>query len=262
MRRRNGPEDDPDWFDEPDGFSDPDNLQDEQNDELIGQTEEETQAEEEKFAKDSKQIRTFLELANVRGAEDASDAEIRLLWERLLKDPSLVEDFIYLLMDRKKKLYLCDYPLAVEMDEAIGYAMDFENPQSLRRFFIENVVPNVVQYGVGERRAYELAQTEIQGEKVAASVRFLGWLLGQDFTLGVYPKLVEESKKRQLEVTDLGTYVTSEVMEHLEVHEARVKTYHFEQEMDKKAHEAVYEDAVIALRGILKRCKRDFLGWT
>lgn len=132
--------------------------------------------------KGHQEIRDFLAIMRIPGAESASAQEIEILWRNLNRNPSLVKDFTLYLINRKTKNFYSEYPLLPNMRDLLEFADNVTNADAIRPQLIKESVKNMEMLYLNPDRIRNAAMS--QSEELAEGTRFLGWLAGMPFMRG------------------------------------------------------------------------------
>lgn len=212
--------------------------------------------------KDQQKIRNLLTTLRIKGSDTASDQEIEIIWNRLLKNPSLVQDFVLLLIDKKTTNNYSEYPLLPDIKDVIEIADDLSNPETVRPRIIQDGMRNLERMGLNRGRCMELAMG-VAGETEAEAMRLLGWLAGMPFMRGAYNELRQHSEDMGLEevsIYSLANTFMVIVTKHLEMLKERAeKNYKTIYKMDFEAREYMHDEVVEAMKGILDLLYKTFL---
>lgn len=212
-----------------------------------------TQAEIRKFNEDQAEIKTYLATLGIKGSELASDQEIELLWENLLKNPSLVKDFILYLIDRKTKNHYSEYPLLPHMKDILAFADDLHRPEVLRPRIIKEGVYNLENLTFDAGRCMEIAMGS-NGEVQAEGMRILGWLAGMPFMRGAQNEIVKHNREMGVETVTVETLAHAFIVimaEHIDMLKERTKLeYQQKFRMDYEAYEFAHQDVLDAMEGL------------
>jgi hypothetical protein len=216
---------------------------------------EDKETEEEIRYEDNHEIRKFLETLNVIGAEEVTDSEIAILWHQLLRNPSLVKDFTYGIIDIKTHLNFSDYPLAVTIDDLLEHATALTNPMSIRPWLIEKTAAAVESVGFDRRGYVERAFSESKNPKInPEATRFLGWLLSQRFLENINAnkaEYLEKNDTEELKWPDIATLATMGVVRVLDDLRAMSKSYNSDTTVVMEA-KVRYDEIISAMEGIYK----------
>jgi hypothetical protein len=204
----------------------------------------------------AKEISDFLNLFNVKGADEIGYEDLEAIWRLLGQNPSLVKDFTYILTDVKTELTLSRLPVPISKAELIEYSHMLSGNFSPRLWLIQNtVVPNLRKFGFSEARIMHNALGEVHGKQRAGeATRFLGWLAGQSFMSRSVEKFKEYRRENDLNSADirishLGMVCTQEVVAALDGLEKRAKKYRNEHTMEIEA-QPKHDDVLLAMKGI------------
>lgn len=222
----------------------------------------EEQIEEESSPEALLEVWDFLKEFKIVGAEEMTTAEVELLWHQLGKDPSLVRDFVYIVMDVKTELNYSNYPLALSVNDLLAYAAPLDNPQTIRPHFIEKTGERMVQLGINRRGYVERALGGPHiSPKNSEAIRFTGWLVGQPFLKNLNSKINEFQSKYEVEtlkLTDLMAICTIEVYNQLNALKKLSDKYRNQYDLETEAKRR-HEEVVTAMEGIYKMCGISFM---
>jgi hypothetical protein len=115
-------------------------------------------------------MRRFLQSFNVKRAIQASRHDIHTLWRHLSRNPSQINDFTYVLTERRARLERYPFPLAVSMRDLIEHSHNISPDESPRIWLVrEAVVPTLTALGydgddVSEEALGRLDASNLRGE--------------------------------------------------------------------------------------------------
>jgi hypothetical protein len=234
-----------------DAFEEHERISDE---DVLKQIEDYLEPQPEIPDEDALVIRSFLEKLNVKDIDQATNQEIEILWSHLGKNPSLISDYSYILMDVKTGLTLSEFPVPLYLSELIDYSEEIGATSfSPRTWLVDNVVvPNLMKFQFREDQIKRNAYGELYGNaRAGEATRYLGWLVGQRFMQGAEARFEDYAAEKDMHhprVTHLAAFCSLEVLQALDNLQNRNKRYR-KIPMEVNARQK-YEDVVLAMKGI------------
>jgi hypothetical protein len=199
------------------------------------------------------EIKEFLTILKIPGAESISDQELEIIWVNILRNPALVKDFVFILANNTTKKYYSEFPILPDAKDLVEWSDALENPESLRPKIIRDGADNLEKLGFSRKKIME-TEMGSQGPEAAEKMQMMGWLAGFPFMQGegVKNEILEHHKVLGLEeITDqsLGQAFTVIVEKALSVVKGREKEYSLSKKTDRKALE-VHAEVRRSLEGI------------
>jgi hypothetical protein len=198
-----------------------------------------------------REIRSFLTTLRVEGADSASDQELELIWANVLKNPSLVKDFVFLLTTKNTKNNYCEFPILPDIKDLLEWSDDLGNPATLRPRIIRDGADNLEALGFSGDRVLEIEMGS-HGPEQAEQMQMLGWLAGFLFMREVRTEAIKHHQlinQGPVTVESLGHTFIAMVDQALGTVKEREKNYRTNFKMDRDALNFPHSDVRRALEG-------------
>lgn len=204
----------------------------------------------------------FLKDLQVVGAEDVATAEIETLLNHLNKDPSLVKDFVYTVMDIKTGLNHSQYPIAISIYDLLGYAGSLDNAYSIRPHFIQMTSGHIKQLGLDRKEYVERAWGGPHiSTKNSEAIRLLGFLVSMPFMSGLNSELDRHQRTNDVDtltLMDLMYLCMVEVRNNLSSLKGQTSRYHDRYDLEVEA-KVRHEEIITAMQGLHNICLKAFM---
>ena len=200
---------------------------------------------------DLKEVIGFWRAFRVGGAEEATEENAQEVYNGLLRDPFLVQDYTLYLSTRKRRLNH-SYIERPTIAEIRAYTKATVHPQTVRPSFVDQVIPNLTKLGFERPKAYELAVTGASKnkERVARLTRFVGWLAGEKYMQDLPKKISTAKLFGRVSLRQIATLSVLELKDQIDAHRQEIdRVYNMSIPTEAQAYKKI-EDSLLGAHAV------------